>query len=113
MVAATRAPPPAPDGGFSRMDAHRLDHVLQSLLDVYAVARARSADEGFAALLAYEAQSPDVAATKAHGLREHGIVDRDGALRFWDLHAALDRDHAAWALDALSAGDTDEQRIAE
>jgi len=79
---------------------------MSRLLDVYAQARSSSAAEGFAALLAYEAQSPEVAASKAHGLREHGILDGDG-LRFWDLHATLDRDHAAWALDALSATDAD------
>jgi pyrroloquinoline-quinone synthase len=75
---------------------------MAHLLGVYAQARARSAEEGFAALLAYEAQSPEVAASKAAGLREHGIVDGEDALRFWDLHAALDRDHARWALDALA-----------
>jgi len=74
---------------------------MQSLLDVYQQAGARNAAEGFAALLAYEAQSPDVAASKAAGLREHGILDGEG-LAFWDLHATLDRDHAGWALDALS-----------
>ncbi len=34
---------------------------MSRLLDVYAAARARSAADGFAALLAYEAQSPEVA----------------------------------------------------
>ena len=85
---------------------------MSSLLDVYQQARARSAVEGFAALLAYEAQSPDVAATKAQGLREHGILDGD-ALRFWDLHATLDRDHAAWALDALSGSGAGEDVIGD
>jgi pyrroloquinoline-quinone synthase len=85
---------------------------MSRLLDVYRQARARSAVEGFAALLAYEAQSPDVAATKAQGLREHGVLDGD-PLRFWDLHATLDRDHAAWALDALSASGAGEDVIGD
>jgi pyrroloquinoline-quinone synthase len=85
---------------------------MSSLLDVYARARGRSAVEGFAALLAYEAQSPDVAASKAQGLRDHGILDGDG-LGFWDLHAVLDRDHAAWALDALARSGETEERIGE
>ena len=85
---------------------------MSRLLDVYARARTSSAAEGFAALLAYEAQSPDVAASKAHGLREHRILDGDG-LRFWDLHATLDRDHAAWALDALSTTDADVEVIGD
>jgi pyrroloquinoline-quinone synthase len=85
---------------------------MQSLLDVYQDARARSAAEGFAALLAYEAQSPDVAASKAAGLREHGILDGDG-LAFWDAHATLDRDHAAWALDALSTCGAGAQQVGD
>lgn len=84
---------------------------MARLLDVYAAARARSAAEGFAALLAYEAQSPDVAASKAQGLRDHGILDGDDALRFWDLHAHLDREHAQWALDALERSGADPQRV--
>src|SRR5260221_6148827 len=85
---------------------------MSRLLDVYAQARSSSAAEGFAALLAYEAQSPEVAASKAHGLREHHILDGDG-LRFWDLHATLDRDHAAWALDALSTTGADVEVIGD
>jgi pyrroloquinoline quinone (PQQ) biosynthesis protein C len=85
---------------------------MQSLLDVYQQARARSAAEGFAALLAYEAQSPDVAASKAAGLREHGILDGEG-LAFWDLHATLDRDHSSWAVDALSTCGTGEAQIGD
>lgn len=78
---------------------------MRRLLDVHAAARMRSAAEGFAVLLAYEAQSPDVAASKAAGLRDHGILDGEDALRFWDLHASLDREHARWAIDALAASD--------
>jgi len=86
---------------------------MQRLLDVYAAARVRGGVEGFAALLAYEAQSPGVAASKARGLREHAILDGDGALRFWDLHACVDRDHAAWALQALSASGAGERRVGD
>ncbi|HEV7679431.1 MAG TPA: iron-containing redox enzyme family protein [Candidatus Dormibacteraeota bacterium] len=77
---------------------------MADLLDVYRRAAERSAAEGFAALLAYEVQSSGVAASKAAGLREHGILDGDG-LGFWDLHATLDADHAAWATDVLSRSD--------
>jgi pyrroloquinoline-quinone synthase len=85
---------------------------MRGLLETYRDAAARSADEGFAALLAYEAQTPEVAASKARGLRDHGILDGD-ALRFWDLHASLDRDHAAWALDALSRSDASEDAVGD
>jgi len=80
---------------------------MRRLLDVYAAARSRSAEEGLAALLAYEAQSPDVAASKAQGLRDHGILDGEDALRFWDLHAALDVEHAQWSLGALQESGAD------
>jgi pyrroloquinoline-quinone synthase len=85
---------------------------MSRLLDVYQAARGRSAVEGFAALLAYEAQSPEVAASKAQGLRDHGILDGD-ALSFWDLHATIDRDHAAWAIDALADTDADDALIGD
>jgi pyrroloquinoline-quinone synthase len=86
---------------------------MQRLLDVHAAARNSSAAEGLAALLAYEAQSPQIAASKALGLREHGILDGDGALRFWDLHATLDAEHAQWALDALQHSGADAQTIGD
>jgi pyrroloquinoline-quinone synthase len=79
---------------------------MAHLLDVYRDAVSRDAACGLAALVAYEAQSPAVSASKAQGLREHGILDGD-ALDFWDVHATVDRDHAAWALDALAQTDTD------
>ncbi|HXA28110.1 MAG TPA: iron-containing redox enzyme family protein [Candidatus Angelobacter sp.] len=96
--------------GEPRQDAP--SPAMSHLLGVYQQARGRSAVEGFAALLAYEAQSPEVAASKAQGLRDHGILDGD-ALRFWDLHATLDRDHAAWALDALSGSGAGEDVIGD
>jgi pyrroloquinoline-quinone synthase len=85
---------------------------MRNLLDVYHAARGRSAVEGFAALLAYEAQSADVAASKAEGLREHGILDGDG-LRFWDLHAGVDGEHARWAKQALEASCDDDALIGD
>jgi pyrroloquinoline-quinone synthase len=91
-------------GGDASPDAAAPSPAMADLLDVYRRAAARSAAEGFAALLAYEAQSAGVAASKAAGLREHGILDGDG-LGFWDLHAALDADHAAWATAVLSRSD--------
>jgi pyrroloquinoline-quinone synthase len=57
---------------------------------------------GLAALLAYELQVPEVAASKAAGLRDHHRLDA-AATRFWDLHAGLDVEHAAWSLDALAS----------
>ena len=83
---------------------------MAHLLATYAQASAQSAPAGFAALLAYESQASEVSASKAQGLREHGILDGE-ALRFWDLHASLDSDHAAWAVDALVRSGADSEVV--
>jgi pyrroloquinoline-quinone synthase len=72
-----------------------------SLLELQRRRVAEGPLSGLAALLAYELQVPEVAASKAAGLREHHRLDAN-ATRFWDLHAGLDVDHAAWSLDALA-----------
>lgn len=54
----------------------------------------RSTISGVAALAAYEAQIPDVAATKVDGLIHHyGFAD-DRGLDFFRVHQLLDREHA-------------------
>ena len=55
----------------------------------------RGPDEALAALYAYEAQFPSVAATKAEGLRRFYGVTSSEALEFFDLHSTLDHEHAA------------------
>ncbi len=69
---------------------------------------AASADPwaALAALAAYEVQAADVAASKGRGLRQRYDVDRTGTA-FWDVHAALEADHAGWSLDALSVSGYD------
>jgi len=74
---------------------------MERLLDTCRDAARRGAAPGFAALLAYEIQAPAVASSKAAGLRDHAGLDGE-ALDFWNVHARLDSDHAAWALDALA-----------
>ncbi|HEU5004281.1 MAG TPA: iron-containing redox enzyme family protein [Actinomycetota bacterium] len=55
----------------------------------------RGAEEALAALYAYEAQFPAVAASKGEGLRRfYGITD-PAALEFFDVHSTLDHEHAA------------------
>jgi len=83
---------------------------MTHLLDTYSATIAAGASAGSAAMLAYEMQAPDVSATKADGLRRHGILDGD-ALAFWDVHAGMDRDHSAWALEALAVSGTDEDVV--
>jgi pyrroloquinoline quinone (PQQ) biosynthesis protein C len=83
---------------------------MAHLLHTYHSAAHRSAAAGFAALLAYELQAPDVAASKAGGLRRHRILD-GAPLEFWDLHARVDADHAAWALQALAESGAAEAEV--
>jgi pyrroloquinoline quinone (PQQ) biosynthesis protein C len=85
---------------------------MADLLATYRAAAAAGAVQGFAALLAYEMQAPEVSASKAEGLRTHGILDGD-ALGFWDVHATLDTEHAAWTLDALAASGADPQQVVD
>ena len=54
-----------------------------------------------AAVAAYEVQAPDIAASKADGLRCRYGLDDDGT-RFWDVHAGIDEGHGAWMLEALA-----------
>ena len=72
-----------------------------ALLDLQRRRVAQGPATGLATLLAYEVQVPEVASSKAEGLRAHHGLDAGDTL-FWDLHAGLDVEHAAWSLDALA-----------
>jgi len=74
---------------------------------------ASSTSAGLAALLAYEVQSPEISASKAAGLRAHYGLG-DAAVAFWDTHADVDGDHAAWTVDALeeAGASPEEVRVA-
>lgn len=74
----------------------------QHLLDTYGRLIDAGGAEGLAALVAYEIQAPEIAASKADGLRRHHDLD-EAATRFWDVHATMDIDHAEWAIEALAA----------
>ena len=52
-------------------------------------------------IAAYEVQAGAVATSKSAGLTEHYGLDEHGT-RFWDVHAAMEADHATWSLDALA-----------
>ena len=71
------------------------------LLDTYGRLVATGSVHGLAAMIAYEMQAPDIAATKAAGLRAHYALD-SRATEFWDVHAQMDREHADWAVEALA-----------
>jgi len=68
----------------------------RALVDTYrALVTEAPLAAGVAAVYAYEAQVPDVATEKAHGLRERYGVSDARALSFFDLHATLDVEHSA------------------
>jgi pyrroloquinoline quinone (PQQ) biosynthesis protein C len=73
-----------------------------ALLDTYAACIDEGGAQGLAAIVAYEMQAPEIAASKAAGLRRHYGLDAS-ATRFWDLHATMDERHAEWAVEALAA----------
>lgn len=75
-----------------------------ALLDVQVQAADSGPVGGLAALAVYEMQAPDVAASKAAGLRAHYGLDGAGT-EFWDVHATLEAAHACWLIDALSSLD--------
>ena len=83
---------------------------MANLLATYDRLAAAGPIAGISAVLAYETQSADIAASKVAGLREHyGMDGHDVA--FWDVHAGLDHDHAAWLVDGLVALDAEQADV--
>jgi pyrroloquinoline quinone (PQQ) biosynthesis protein C len=82
----------------------------EQLLDTYQSLIASSGAEGLAAVVAYEMQAPEIASSKASGLRRHYGIDAT-ATYFWDIHATMDVDHAQWGIEALAALDIPERQV--
>ena len=82
----------------------------KQLLDTYQSLIASSGAEGLAAVVAYEMQAPEIASSKASGLRRHYGIDATGTY-FWDIHATMDVDHAKWGIEALAALDIPERQV--
>jgi pyrroloquinoline-quinone synthase len=78
------------------------DKGTRGLLETYRNLTESSAEEGLAAVVAYEMQAPSIAASKADGLRRHYGIDPAGT-QFWDLHASMDEGHARWGIEAVAA----------
>ena len=70
------------------------------LLAAYGTVLAQGTVPALAGLLAYEHQAPEIADSKAAGLRTHYGLDGD-AVAFWDHHAIVDVAHGTWTRDAL------------
>lgn len=81
---------------------------MSALVNVYRDAVASgNASRALGVLAGYEIQAADVAETKGTGLSEHYGVSGDG-LSFWQLHAAVEQEHAAWTLEASAFCDQEE-----
>lgn len=63
-------------------------------------------------LYAYESQTPEVAATKVRGLRDHYGIDGD-ALEYFELHGALDVTHSDDLVGALESTARSEADVAD
>jgi pyrroloquinoline-quinone synthase len=89
-----------------------LNDASRALVATYAHASRESpVAAGVAALYAYERQVPEVATAKIAGLRAHFDVDDARTLSFFELHSALDVEHAAAEraiIEDLGAGQEDE-----
>jgi pyrroloquinoline-quinone synthase len=74
--------------------------------------RASAADplSALALLAAYEVQAGAIARSKADGLRAHYGFDDTGC-RFWDVHAAMESEHADWSIEALATLTDDEEGV--
>ena len=87
--------------------AEEISPAMKALVAVYADAIASGdADFALGVLAGYEVQASEVADTKGAGLSEHYGVSGEG-LEFWHIHAELEKDHAAWVLEAAEAAEAD------
>jgi pyrroloquinoline-quinone synthase len=82
-----------------------------ALVDLYRHLAASDPVMALAAIAAYEVQAPEIATSKADGLRAHYGLDRQQTA-FWDVHGTMDADHASWTVDALATITGDGEREA-
>ena len=82
-----------------------------SLIELQIRSGRADARTGLATMAAYEVQAAEVAASKADGLRRHYGVGPAGT-RFWDVHAAMEAEHADWSITALAAAVDDPSDVA-
>ena len=82
-------------------DAAPLPETLDLINTFRTLTRYRSYLAGLVALLAYESQIPEVAATKIDGLRRFYGVSHERGLSFFQVHLRADRLHANTARQIL------------
>jgi pyrroloquinoline-quinone synthase len=79
-----------------------LNDGTRALLETYRdLATDGSPAAGIAAMYAYEAQVPEVAAEKIHGLRDRYGIDDARTLAFFTVHSMLDIEHSGAERDAI------------
>ena len=72
-----------------------------ALVDLYEEAAELGPVQLLAVVAGYETQAADVAATKADALTRHYGLGGAGT-EFWTVHAAAEKEHAAWTAQALT-----------
>jgi len=82
-------------------DAAPLPETLDLVNTFRTLTRDRSYQAGVVALLAYESQIPEVAATKIDGLRRFYGISHERGLSFFQVHLQADRFHANTARQIL------------
>jgi pyrroloquinoline-quinone synthase len=88
----------------NQVEVADVDVETQELLDTYAeVCDKGGFQEGLAAIYAYEAQVPKVALEKIRGLKEFYGFDQPDAVKFFEVHAALDEEHANKEAKAIAS----------
>ena len=73
----------------------------ERLTSLYASFAERSTVAALAAVAAYEVQAPEIATSKAQGLRTRYGIDAAGTA-FWDVHGDIDDAHGEWIVDAIA-----------
>jgi pyrroloquinoline-quinone synthase len=95
-------------------EAHFRSDETEHLLRVFRkAANSGNPIDGLSALYAYEAQQPEVAATKIDGLIRHYDVTSDSALKFFRAHQVYDVEHSATEgklLESLCRDEASKQR---
>lgn len=74
------------------------EHIVSTFTNLAATSTA----SGLAALYAYESQQPEVATTKAHGLREFYGISAEAPLAYFTVHAEADVRHRSGERAALA-----------
>jgi len=83
----------------------------ERLTTLYAAMAELAPVAALGAVAAYEVQAPEIATSKAQGLRARYGIDATGTA-FWDVHGGIDDMHAEWIVDAIAMlGDTPEELI--